>query len=164
VAEGIKNPPKMTEKERVESVVRKTFFAVLNRHPDKAGLDNYTGQILSGALLEQNLVGALKGSDEYVRDHPAPQPSQEAIKVPVTVEMNVKVDEGSMAAQWMQTRHYTGKWKPMLDVGSYITDNVSPEFFTVYYEWQAKEGPGARFEDFVKLLGTYSSTKGLSKK
>jgi TorA maturation chaperone TorD len=50
-------------------IVRRAYLSVLNREPDAAGLRDYKARIMNDRWTEQQLVNALRNSDEYRSKH-----------------------------------------------------------------------------------------------
>ena len=50
-------------------MVRRAYQSVLNREPDAAGMRDYKARILNDRWTEQQLVNALRNSDEYRSKH-----------------------------------------------------------------------------------------------
>jgi hypothetical protein len=58
----------MTDAEATE-IVRRAYLSVLNREPDAGGMRDYKARILNDRWTEQQLVSALRNSDEYRSKH-----------------------------------------------------------------------------------------------
>ena len=58
----------LTDAEATE-IVRRAYLSVLNREPDAAGLRDYKARLLNDRWTEQQLVNALRNSDEYRSKH-----------------------------------------------------------------------------------------------
>jgi TorA maturation chaperone TorD len=50
-------------------IVRRAYRSVLNREPDAAGMQDYKARIMNDRWTEQQLVNALRNSDEYRSKH-----------------------------------------------------------------------------------------------
>jgi hypothetical protein len=50
-------------------IVRRAYLSVLNREPDAGGMRDYKLRVLRDGWSEQDLVRALRDSDEYRRTH-----------------------------------------------------------------------------------------------
>jgi hypothetical protein len=50
-------------------IVRRAYLSVLNREPDAAGMRDYKARVLNDRWTEQQLVNALRNSDEYRSKH-----------------------------------------------------------------------------------------------
>jgi hypothetical protein len=50
-------------------IVRRAYQSVLNREPDAAGMRDYKARIMNDRWTEQQLVNALRNSDEYRSKH-----------------------------------------------------------------------------------------------
>jgi hypothetical protein len=50
-------------------MVRRAYQSVLNREPDAAGMRDYKARIMNDRWTEQQLVNALRNSDEYRSKH-----------------------------------------------------------------------------------------------
>lgn len=53
-----------------EDMVRRAYRSVLNREPDASGMAHYTSKVLYEGWTEDDLVHALRDSDEYREKHP----------------------------------------------------------------------------------------------
>jgi TorA maturation chaperone TorD len=58
----------MTDAEAAE-IVRRAYRSVLNREPDASGMQDYKARILNDRWTEQQLMDALRNSDEYRSKH-----------------------------------------------------------------------------------------------
>ena len=58
----------MTDAEATE-IVRRAYLSVLNREPDATGLRDYKARVLNDRWSEQQVVNALRNSDEYRSKH-----------------------------------------------------------------------------------------------
>jgi TorA maturation chaperone TorD len=58
----------VTDAEATE-MVRRAYLSVLNREPDASGMRDYKARILNDRWTEQQLVNALRNSDEYRSKH-----------------------------------------------------------------------------------------------
>jgi len=58
----------LTDAEATE-IVRRAYLSVLNREPDAGGLRDYKARLLNDRWTEQQLVNALRNSDEYRSKH-----------------------------------------------------------------------------------------------
>jgi len=50
-------------------MVRRAYQSVLNREPDAGGLRDYKARVMNDRWTEQQLVNALRNSDEYRSKH-----------------------------------------------------------------------------------------------
>lgn len=53
-----------------QEMVRRAYRSVLDREPDQSGLSHYTAKILAERWTEEDVVQALRDSDEYREKHP----------------------------------------------------------------------------------------------
>ena len=58
----------VTDAEATE-MVRRAYLSVLNREPDASGMRDYKARVLNDRWTEQQLVNALRNSDEYRSKH-----------------------------------------------------------------------------------------------
>ena len=58
----------MTDAEATE-IVRRAYLSVLNREPDATGMRDYKARVLNDRWSEQQVVNALRNSDEYRSKH-----------------------------------------------------------------------------------------------
>jgi hypothetical protein len=57
---------------QAESMVRRAYRSVLNRDPDPSGLHSWTQNVVDYNWSEQDLINALRQSDEYRETHTRP--------------------------------------------------------------------------------------------
>jgi len=50
-------------------IVRRAYLSVLNREPDANGMRDYKARVLNDRWTEQQVVNALRNSDEYRSKH-----------------------------------------------------------------------------------------------
>jgi len=136
IAYGVKHPPKMTEKEEVEAFVRRAYFDVLGRHPDRGGLDSYTGLIMRGELKKEDLHGLLRASPEWK------QKFGEKVKVQAPVDVTVQVTEAMILEAFSRSKLYAEVIKPRLDVGRWVLEGMGEEerkrFLKRFYAGEVK--------------------------
>jgi len=166
VKSGLANPPKRTQEEDVRAFVMSAYFQALGRHPDQAGLDNYTQLIMEGKVRPQDLVGILKTSPEHdakFKEQPSTlgPPSMgakrgegevERIRINLPINVDVQLTEDLLVQTLMQSRTYTDKIKPRLDIGKFIESIVDDpaEFYNEFYKAYNKGGMG--FKELLDLL------------
>jgi len=78
VVQALRSSPERREVARAQrsmsdaeaaDIVRRAYRSVLNREPDAAGMQDYKARILNDRWTEQQLVNALRNSDEYRSKH-----------------------------------------------------------------------------------------------
>lgn len=154
IKHGLDNPPKPDEKTETEIYVRKVYFQVLGRHPDRGGLDNYVKEIQEGRLTKERLPAVLMQSPEYRQKFGK---KEETMKVQLPIDVNITLSEEVLAKLLVQSRTFNEVFKPRLDVGRFIELNVSKDFWDVFYE--QSQAPDFAFGKFVKLLEDYHAEK-----
>ena len=131
IAYGVKHPPKMTDKEEVEAFVRRAYFQVLGRHPDRGGLDSYTELIMQGKLKKEDLPGILRASPEWKQKfgerEKEKEKEKEKVKVHAPVEVTVQVTEAMLLEAFSKSKLYAEVIKPRLDVGRWVLESMGEE-------------------------------------
>jgi hypothetical protein len=136
IAYGLKNPPKMTERDEIEAFVRREYFRVLGRHPDRNGLEYYTNLILSKNLQKEQLGAVLMASDEYKAKFP-----HENVRIQLPVNVDISLTEENLTQALMQSKTYWNTIKPRLDLAKAIEKMLVdvPGFYDEFYEIQLHE-------------------------
>ena len=146
IEEKIKNPPKMTPEIEVEHYVRQCYFMILNRHPDRPGLEYYKWAILEGQIKKEDLPKLLMQSPEFLAKKEA---TEETVKVQVPVDVQVKVSEDLFIRALMQSKLWWNKLKPAIDIGKFILEN-RPDIVDWFYK--EKEAGELTIRKFAEVL------------
>jgi len=147
IEEGIRNPPKLTEEDKVESYVRRMYFQVLGRHPDRSGLEYYKKAILEGKLSKEALPLALKTSPEYAEKFG--QPEKVRMQIPVNVDIGVTTDTFIEAMRRSGT--FWKKIKPAIDIGRFVMDMLSNNWRD-FERWFYQNRDKITLADFIEKL------------
>jgi hypothetical protein len=148
---GIANPPKPDPITEIEMYVRKMYFQVLNRHPDRKGLDLYRDLIASGKLKREDLQAVLMSSQEYKSKHPE---ESEPVEVAVPVKVDVGIRQSDYMRAFMRSRLWNEVWLPRLEVGRFLEEMVDKEHF--YREfYKARELGRLDLPQLLKLIDTW---------
>jgi hypothetical protein len=136
----LKNPPEMDEEAKVETYVRKVYFQVLGRHPDREGLETYKRQILEGVIAKEQLPEILKSSPEYQRKFPL---IKERVKIQVPVNIDVGLNDEYFIEALMKSDLWFTEIKPQLDIGKFILSHVKnrEQFLAWFYKNKDKIKP-----------------------
>lgn len=115
----LKHPPKMTREIEIENYVRKCYFAVLGRHPDREGLEYYKKLILEGAIKQEDLPNILRSSKEYRQKFALLNKLQETESISLSVPVNVDISltEDTLIKALMKSNLWWNKIKPLIDLG-----------------------------------------------
>ena len=119
IEHGVHNPPKQTEDDKIESDVRKLYFLVLHRHPDRGGLTHYTEAVKKGDLTLKQLHDTLKNSKEYLTQV-APQEekgSVERVGIPINGQLTWEITDAQLVSVLQRSRTWNEEVKPALDIG-----------------------------------------------
>ena len=119
---GVEHPPKLTPEDEVETYVRRCYFQVLGRHPDRGGLEYYKKAILEGKIRREDLPRILMASPEY-REKMALV--TEKIRVNIPVDITVNLTEDVILQAIMKSRKWFTEVKPKYDLGKFILTSVS---------------------------------------
>lgn len=141
---GLDNPPKPSPETETEVFVRKMYYKVLARHPDRGGLDNYTKQIIEGKLKKEQLELALRSSDEYKEKFG----EKEKVKLQLPIEVTISVSEDMFVEVLTRSEIYAKVIKPRMDIGKKILDGLGSKK-EEFLEWYYKEGKAL---DYISLL------------
>ena len=147
IKKGIENPPKLTKEDEVESYVRRMYFQVLGRHPDRGGLEYYKKAILEGKLSKEALPLALKTSPEYAEKFG--QPERVRMQIPVNVDIGVTTDTFIEAMRRSGT--FWKKIKPAIDIGRFVMDMLD-NHWKDFERWFYQNRDKITLTDFVKKL------------
>jgi hypothetical protein len=147
IEEKIKNPPKMTPEIEAEHWVRRCYFMVFGRHPDRPGLEYYKWMILEGHIKKEELPQILMQSEEYRKMQ---ESKGEYVTINVPVDVRVHVTEDAFVKALMQSKLWWERVKPRLDIGKFVIDNTGEEFIRWFYE--QRELGELTFEKFVRRL------------
>ena len=157
IKHGLEHPPKPDEKTETEIYVRKAYFQVLGRHPDRDGLDNYVKQIQDGKVSREALPSILMGSPEYKKKFRPNEKEEEKMRIQLPIDVNITLSEEVLAKLLVQSKTFNEVFKPRMDVGRFIELNVSKDFWAIFYE--KTQDPKFTFEEFVDMLGSYYQEK-----
>ena len=120
---------------------------------DDATADFYAQQVMEAKMDMKGLEALLANSPQK----PVPQSLNELI--PVVIEGNAILSEEAIIKLIMGSATYAEKIKPLLDVGQYVRDHVSGEFWRVFYETSQMHEMEA--EEFAKLVVSYAALREL---
>jgi len=135
IREIIENPPQMTPEIEAENLVTRTYFELLGRHPDKAGKEFYTDQILKAGWTQEKITQSLMNSDEFQRLSGRSTPHLEQVKVQVPVNVSVNIDENIFAEALRRSDTYWEKFKPKYDLGSHILGTLKDGLKNRFMRW-----------------------------
>ena len=126
---GVEHPPKLTPEDEVENYVRRCYFQVLGRHPDRDGLEYWKRMILEGKIRKEDLPNILRQSPEYMEKHILTAP----VNLPVDVRVNLSKDD--IVAMIMRHPAWFTEIKPALDLGKFILTRIrdQEEFIRWFY-------------------------------
>lgn len=88
------------------------------------------------------------------------EPEGEMVKVPLPVSVQVEVTPEALVEVLQSSKLYKDTFKPRMDVGRFIADNVSKDFFAVFYE-KLTRGE-LDWGQFLKLLDSYHAEKEIT--
>jgi len=143
----LKNPPEMDEGTKIETYVRKMYFKVLGRHPDRGGLEYYKRLILSGEITKEQLPDILRSSPEYREKFAL---AKETVRIQAPVNIDVALSDDLFIQAMMRSKTWFSKIKPQLDVGKFILSHVKnrDEFLAWFYKNRDK----IKLEDLMGWL------------
>jgi len=156
-----------TTEAEVRDFVERTYEKVRGRGLDKDTADYYVGQLLGGKIAAADFANLLRESPGFKDAYPdGAVPKKpvlpEVIPVQVPTDIKVNLTEEIITKVIVQSRTYTERIKPTMDVGRYIQENVSSEFWRVFYE--QREAGSLTFELFCKMLASYNAIKEMEGK
>lgn len=161
IKHGIENPPKADERAEVENFVRKTYFQILGRHPDRKGLDNYVNQIVGKKMMKEQLPMILLQSPEFKQRTEATvamaRQEAEKVRLQLPVSVDVQVTSDVLVDALQQSELYRNKFKPRMDVGTFVEKEVSRDFWLTFYE-RVNKGD-LDFDGFLELLKAFHAEK-----
>ena len=181
IAAGIKNPPKVDEAVRLERFVQSKYVEVLQRWPDKQGLDSYIRKIKSGELEEKHLDAALRESSEYreKRDltdkiaggggggDKGKKEEEEVVRIPLPVTAEVRWTEDLMMQTIMSSKMFRERMRPRYDLGKALEDVLmsgkedAKEFYREFYE-SRETGDLFTPATMYQLLSRYMGQKDMA--
>jgi len=143
---GLKHPPKMSEEDEIEAYIKSSYFQVLNRHPDRGGLEAYKKEILRGTIKKEDLPKILAASKEYSEKKMLGEEEKEQVKVQIPVDVNVQLNEQIFREAMMKSETWNEVIKPRLDVGKFVLENIQDKekFLEKFYKGEVKP------EDVIK--------------
>jgi len=129
IKRGIENPPKMTPEDEVEMYVRKVYFQVLGRHPDRPGLEFWKRQILEGKVRKEDLPRIFMASPEYREKFGIP------IQLPTVGPVQIRLRPEDFIRILARNPIFFESIKPALDIGKFILNNIKnrDEFLKWFY-------------------------------
>lgn len=136
IEHGIQNPPQPTELDEIENFVRKCYFDILGRHPDRGGLERYLERIRSGNLTKEDVINELKSSSEYLQKFGS-EGEDVSLSDMVKIDINVRgLDDNTLLRALMKSEIFQEKFKPALDLGNFILSNVKNknDFINEFYK------------------------------
>ncbi len=130
---GVEHPPKLTEEDEVENFVRKCYFAVLGRHPDREGLEFWKKAILEGKIKKEDLPKYLRSSPEYQEKFML---TAQKLPLNVPVSVNAAITEEALVSVLMRSKAWFSDIKPRLDLAKLIESflNDRDSFYREFYE------------------------------
>jgi glycosyltransferase involved in cell wall biosynthesis len=149
IAYGVAHPPAMTEDEKLEMEIRKTYFLVLHRHPDREGLDNYIKRVKEGKLKLGDLQRALEESDEYKAKFPK-QADMERVRAQIPISVDVGLSPEALTTLIATSKTFQEKLKPKFDIGGAMVELYGEEFVKKFY--QLRNENRLTRESMLKLL------------
>ncbi len=152
----------MSSPAQVLEKVKEAYSRLRGRPLDNVTAGYYASQIVQGRMklteFEGLLVEAPSFNDVTPKLDEVAAP-EEAINVAIPVKVDVGLTEELLSRIFVQSKLYSDRYKPLIDVGRYIRENVSPEFWRVFYE-STQKGP-LDFAEFTKILSSYTALREL---
>jgi len=176
VEDKIKNPPPPTKEQMAIDAVRKIYFQVLGRHPDREGLEHYTKMVLEGKVKLEDLPRLFKLSPEYMEKFGAAPPESVRMQIPVHVDIGVTPEVFVEAMKrstvfWEQIKPLftlARKFEAYLaiqkkaETGGRGVDEEPVETFTHYVEKIKQIMPPDKYPRILEIgAGSGSETKAL---
>jgi len=133
IARLVREVPKKTPEVEVEEYVRKVYFQILGRHPDRQGLEYWKQQILIGRIRKEDLPMLLASSPEFREKHILTG-ERLSLKVPATV--SIHLTEDVLINALMHSKTWYEEVKPKYDLGKFILMSIREpkEFIKWFYE------------------------------
>ena len=145
IKELVKKKPSMTEESFVENYVRYWYFKILGRHPDRAGLEYYKEQIMTGKIRMEELPFFLLGSQEFR------EKAEEHLKIPIPLNIDVSITPNILELVLMRSGVWFEDIKPRLDIGKFILNQVKdPDSFIKWFYRNKEKISLKEFADKIK--------------
>lgn len=153
--------------QEVMRYVEEQYLSILGRHADDPGKKFYTKAILEGTIKREQLPAILKGSLEF-QERFGKLPAEEKVRIPVPVDVDVRITEGLFEKALLKSQTYWQKIKPKLDfakkwdallniarkaeTGGRGVDKTRKEAFVPFVETFAEYAPPEKFQ-FILDVG-----------
>ena len=149
VEDKIKNPPPPTKEQMVIDAVRKIYFQVLGRHPDREGLEHYSKMILEGKLKLEDLPRIFMQSPEYMEKFGVAPPERVRMQIPVNVDIGVTPEMFVEALR--RSKVFWSDIKPLIDVGKFLREQLRDEW-RKFERWFYQNRDNISLGNFIEKL------------
>ncbi len=143
----LKTTPPRSKEVEVEDYIRKMYFKILGRHPDRGGLEYYKKAILEGLIRKEDLPKLLMSSSEYKEKFAL---ERESVRVQIPVNVDVQLNDEIVMQALMKSRVWFDKIKPYLDIGRFILDNIVDR--DRFISWFYRNKNDISIEEFISVV------------
>lgn len=149
-------PPSPGSPPDVMAFVEQCYLDTLGRHADTRGKTIYTNQILTGKIRSEDLPGILRRSQEYRERFPereGPPLPEEKVRIPVPVDVDVRIGEDAFRRALMKSETYWRRIKPKLELAEKWDSllNIARKL-----ESEERGVDESRKETFIPFVETFS--------